>query len=254
MTSYLASGWFQQDGKKSLRTEVIDGAMDVAGMLARADVPAHVLMRVALRVRALVAIADPQMVSIGRFSGKERSRIEERLERYTDTSPELHAFVADCLERVDNVSDLMAFYLHLIHVARMMQLIDVALHDTVMAQVRDSLLGEAPPPTGALEPTRTPPAKRKAAKKSTTGKKKASKKKTATKKKTAGRKKTAKKTTTGKKKVAKKKTAGRKKPAKKTTATKKATQKKTAGKKKAAKKKTVGKKKTAKKKTARKTR
>ncbi|MEM6531234.1 MAG: hypothetical protein AAF654_01355 [Myxococcota bacterium] len=136
MTSYLASGWFQLDGKRSLRTEIIDGAMDVAGMLARAEVPAHVLMRVALRVRALVAIADPQMVSVARFSAKERTRIQSRLERYTDTSPELYAFVADCIERVDNISDLMAFYLHLIHVARMMQLLDVALHDTLMAQVR----------------------------------------------------------------------------------------------------------------------
>ncbi|MEM6732932.1 MAG: hypothetical protein AAF658_15355, partial [Myxococcota bacterium] len=144
MTSYLASGWFQTDGKKGLRTEVIDGAMDVAGMLARADVPAHVLMRVALRVRALVAIADPQMVGVSRFAESERAHIMSRLERYTDTSPELHAFVADCLERVDNVSDMMAFYLHLIHVARMMQLIDVALHDTLMAQVRGAMNQKTP--------------------------------------------------------------------------------------------------------------
>ena len=156
MPSYLASGWFKRDGKRSLRTEVIDGAMDVAGMLARAEVPAHVLMRVALRVRGLVAIADPQMVGIARFTERERSRIQRRLEKYTDTSPELHAFVADCLERIDNVSDMMAFYLHLIHVARMMQLLDVAMHDSLMEQVR-----------GSISPTATKKRSKSAAKKKT---------------------------------------------------------------------------------------
>ncbi|MEO1481399.1 MAG: hypothetical protein AAFU77_04785 [Myxococcota bacterium] len=208
MTSYLASGWFQQDGKRSLRTEIIDGAMDVAGMLARAEVPAHVLMRVALRVRALVAIADPQMVSVARFTAKERTRIQSRLERYTDTSPELYAFVADCVERVDNISDLMAFYLHLIHVARMMQLLDVALHDTLMEQLR----GESQP------------AKPKVAKKKKTPRKKAAKKKTT---KTKAKKKPAK--TKAKKKVR------TKKPAKKKTKSKA----KAAAKKKVLKKKTV---------------
>ncbi len=212
MTSYLASGWFQQDGKKSLRTEVIDGAMDVAGLLARADVPAHVLMRVALRVRALVAIADPQMVSIGRFSDKERSRIERRLERYTDTSPELHAFVADCLERVDNISDLMAFYLHLIHVARMMQLIDVALHDTVMAQVRDSLLGaepDAPAKRSKRKGTKKKPAKKKTTQEKTTQAKKTRKKKVTKKKKTA-----RKTETSARKRVSRTKATTKKKAAK----------------------------------------
>lgn len=200
MTSYLASGWFKRDGKRSLRTEVIDGAMDVAGMLARAEVPAHVLMRVALRVRGLVAIADPQMVGIARFAERERSRIQRRLEKYTDTSPELHAFVADCLERIDNVSDMMAFYLHLIHVARMMQLLDVAMHDSLMEQVRGSI-------SPATTKRRTGGATRKtksATKKKTVAKKKS---KSATKKKTTAAGSRSKKTTT-KKQAAKKAKTG----------------------------------------------
>lgn len=200
MTSYLASGWFKRDGKRSLRTEVIDGAMDVAGMLARAEVPAHVLMRVALRVRGLVAIADPQMVGIARFAERERSRIQRRLEKYTDTSPELHAFVADCLERIDNVSDMMAFYLHLIHVARMMQLLDVAMHDSLMEQVRGSIS-----PATTKKRTRGATRKTKSAtKKKTVAKKKS---KSATKKKTTAAGSRSKKTTT-KKQAAKKAKTG----------------------------------------------
>ncbi|MEL6340020.1 MAG: hypothetical protein AAFQ65_08925 [Myxococcota bacterium] len=210
MTSYLASGWFKRDGKRSLRTEVIDGAMDVAGMLARAEVPAHVLMRVALRVRGLVAIADPQMVGIARFAERERSRIQRRLEKYTDTSPELHAFVADCLERIDNVSDMMAFYLHLIHVARMMQLLDVAMHDSLMEQVRGSI-------SPATTKRRTGGATRKtksATKKKTVAKKKS---KSATKKKTVAKKKS--------KSATKKKTTAAGSRSKKTTTKKQAAKK-----------------------------
>lgn len=230
MTSYLAGGWFQSTGQKGLRTEVVDGAMDVAGLLSRAEVPAHVLMRVALRVRALVAIADPQMVGVNQFSSRERERVQKRLEKYTDISPELHAFVADCLDRVNNVGDMMAFYLHLIHVARMMQLLDVALHDTLMAAVvnsesrRAGVAAESRSPEGKSEKK---PRKKKTGKAAT--KKKRAKKKT-------GRAVTKKKTgkTAAKKKLAKKKTS-------KTAAKKKLTEKKTS--------KAATKKKTAKKKT-----
>ena len=52
MTSYLQRGWYADEADRTrLRTEVIDGAMDVAGMLLRAGVPAHRILRVALKVR-----------------------------------------------------------------------------------------------------------------------------------------------------------------------------------------------------------
>lgn len=137
MSSYLADGWFQSDGKRGLRTEIIDGAMDVAGMLNRARIPTHTVMRLALKVRALVAVANPQLMSVTRFSDRERGKIQARLDTYADTSPELYAFTADCVEQIENVRDLMAFYLHLVHVARMMQLLDHAQHDSAISEHQD---------------------------------------------------------------------------------------------------------------------
>lgn len=144
MTSYLDAGWFQHEGKKGLRTEVIDGAMDAAGMLLRAGVSPELVLRVALRVRALMIIADPQVLSVGRFSDDIRARFALRLERYTNQSPELHAFVADCLERTDNLSDLMAFYLHLTHVARMIQLLKAAVHQPDGGRPKSANRGKRP--------------------------------------------------------------------------------------------------------------
>ena len=40
--------------------------------------------------------------------------------------PVLQGFVADCLEHVTSAAELMAFYLHLVHITRMMQLLAVA--------------------------------------------------------------------------------------------------------------------------------
>ena len=129
MTSYLRAGWFERNsgkGAKGLRTEVIDGAMDAAGILLRADIDGATVLRVALRTRALMAIADPRMLGVPKFTARERALIMNGLARYSDAAPELYAFVADCVERVDNLVDLMAFYLHLTHVARMIELLSVA--------------------------------------------------------------------------------------------------------------------------------
>lgn len=133
MTSYLDGGWYVPQTRTRLRTEVIDGAMDVAGMLVRAGVPARRLLRLALKVRTLVVIADPLMRGTSRFGAAERQRVAERLSLYTDDYPELHGFVADCIEQVNGAPDMTAFYLHLVHVARMMQLLDHALHNRIAA-------------------------------------------------------------------------------------------------------------------------
>jgi hypothetical protein len=135
MTSYLSAGWFERDGKRGLRTEVVDGAMDAAGMLLRAGVRAELVMALGLRVRALMVVADPNMLGVGQFGPTERERIASGLTPYTDRSPALHAFVSDCLERIDNLTDLMAFYLHLSHVARMIALLDAAMHKPLAAAI-----------------------------------------------------------------------------------------------------------------------
>lgn len=141
MTSYLEQGWFeQQDGKRGLAAPVIDGAMDVAGGLLRGGIEPLLLMKLALRVRGLAAIADPQMRGGGQLTERDRGTLARRLEKYMDRDPAVHAFVADCLDRVNNLSDLMAFYLHVVHVARMMQLLQVAAQTPLAA-----LLGGASP-------------------------------------------------------------------------------------------------------------
>lgn len=160
MTSYLEQGWFeQQDGKRGLAAPVIDGAMDVAGGLLRGGIEPLLLMKLALRVRGLAAIADPQMRGAGQFTERDRGTLTRRLEKYMDRDPAVHAFVADCLDRVNNLSDLMAFYLHVVHVARMMQLLQVAAQTPLAA-----LLGGAAPSRsvttkpGVARPAATKPA------------------------------------------------------------------------------------------------
>ena len=123
MMTYLESGWFEPDGEQKLRTEVIDGAMDIAGMLIRAGASAELLHSLALKVRTSLTAIDPQMKGDQDFSSRAREVVSQRLEGHTEQMPALHAFVADCLEHIDSPRDLIGFYLHLMHVGRMMQLL-----------------------------------------------------------------------------------------------------------------------------------
>ena len=230
MTSYLQSGWFGTKGKKNLLTKVIDGSIDAAGMLLRSGASAKEIGQLAFRVRSLVFVADPLMEGNKELNTREQNALLDRLEPYIQHNPVLESFVHDCMEHVNNIVELRAFYLHLIHINRMLLLLGHALRQDAPASNQQ-------------------PSKRKSAKKKAT-KKKATKKK-ATKKKAAKKKVTKKKVTkkkAAKKKVTKKK-AAKKKVTKKNTA-KKATKKKVT-KKKVTKKK-VTKKRVTKKKTAKK--
>ncbi len=126
MTTYLSGGWYRPGKSGGLRTEVIDGAMDAAGYLHRAGVGPSLLTSLALKVRSMMTLIDPQMKSHNGFGESERAIVAQRLAALTDESPELHGFVSDCLEHVGNRTDLMAFYLHLVHVTRMLQLLGMA--------------------------------------------------------------------------------------------------------------------------------
>ncbi|MBI3180119.1 MAG: hypothetical protein HYZ27_10685 [Deltaproteobacteria bacterium] len=128
MIRYLLGGWYGAKRRTRLRTEVIDGAMDVAGALLRAGVPAHRVLRIGLKVRSLVVIADPLMTGGGRFGTRERQAIRERLAHSTDGYPELQSFIIDCIEHAKSPTDMVAFYLHLVHITRMMQLLAHATH------------------------------------------------------------------------------------------------------------------------------
>lgn len=142
MTSYLEGGWYGRKGRTRLRTEVVDGAMDVAGMLLRAGVPSRRLLRLALKVRSLVVIADPLMLGTPRFGERDRELVNQRLALQTDGYPELQGFVADCIEHVSGAPDMTAFYLHLVHIARMMQLLSHAVGSGLGA-LRLNLAGSA---------------------------------------------------------------------------------------------------------------
>ena len=123
MTVYLAGGWYSSGPKGGLRTEVLDGAMDTAGMLHRAGIRPELVSRIALRVRSLVRLGDPVTVE---FGAPERAIVASRLESLTGDSAELVSFLADCLDHIGRHADLAALYLHLMHVTRMMQLLALA--------------------------------------------------------------------------------------------------------------------------------
>ena len=126
MMTYLENGWFEPDGDQKLRSDVIDGAMDIAGMMIRAQVGAELMHSLALKVRTSLTAIDPQMQGNTDFGSKASQVVSQRLEGQTEQIPELHAFVADCLDHVQNPRDLIGFYLHLMHIGRMIQLLSQA--------------------------------------------------------------------------------------------------------------------------------
>ncbi len=161
MTTYLTGGWYGPGPKGGLRTEVLDGAMDAAGMLHRAGISPELVSTLALRVRGLVRLGDGLS-----FGPDEREIVARRLEPLTGHSPELLSFVADCLDHVSGPADLTAFYLHLVHITRMMQLLRLAQ------------IGPAPEPAAGAPPRRArvtrKRAKRPAARKAGSGARKKS--------------------------------------------------------------------------------
>jgi hypothetical protein len=150
MTTYLSGGWYA-GAKGGLRTEVLDGAMDAAGLLHRAGVSPALVSRLALRVRSLVRVGDGAAPD---FTGDDRRILGERLDPIVGDLPELVSFVADCLDHVGRPADLMAFYLHLMHITRMMQLLALATRGPTLE----------PGGTGRATPTPEPATRRGAGK------------------------------------------------------------------------------------------
>jgi len=126
MTLYLENGWFEPGSEQKLRGEVVDGAMDMAGSFIRANVSAQTLHSLALKVRSSITAVDPQMKGVEEFGTRVREIVLQRLQDQTEQVPELHAFVTDCLENIQKPTDLMGFYLHLVHISRMVQLLSQA--------------------------------------------------------------------------------------------------------------------------------
>lgn len=147
MTTYLEGGWYAPDSS-GLRPEVIDGAMDIAGVLLRAGVTATTLQEVALKIRSHWALLDPAMEGEVTWGSQERERLLDRLQEFTDETPELGAFVLDCLDRVAGRRDLTAFYLHVVHVAKMVHLLSAAMSGEIAPPTTEPLPEDDPtPPT-----------------------------------------------------------------------------------------------------------
>ena len=127
MITYLKEGWYNPRGGRRMRSAVVDGAIDAAGMLFRGGVPPSVLASVAFKLRSLVAIVDPFMHSDSAVGQKQRDIITQRVEPLTVGFPVLHGFIVDCLEHVKSPADLRAFYLHLVHVSQMVQILSAAM-------------------------------------------------------------------------------------------------------------------------------
>ncbi len=121
MTVYLEQGWYLPGVERALRPEIVDAAMDMAGFLRRMDVSALEVQHVALKVRSMVTI----IARAPQFGDRERHALLCRLQDYTQESPALEGFITDCLEHIAVPTDLFALYLHLVHVARMMDLLVV---------------------------------------------------------------------------------------------------------------------------------
>ena len=128
MTLYLQDGWYTAGSPGRLRDAVIDGAMDTASVLYRAQVPPEAVTALALKVRTLAALVDPphRRTAASPLGNKERSALLQRLQIYTDRFMALQCFINDAMDHVDHAAQLRALYLHLVHIAQMMQLLILA--------------------------------------------------------------------------------------------------------------------------------
>ncbi len=129
MIPYLKAGWHTRPGRLQLRSDVTDGAIDTASMLFRAAVPAEALTRVALKVRGLTTLLHPVMrlaTTSGKFSTRERTILEQRVQGYIHSYPARQAFLHGCFKHKYTVEELRALCLHVIHVSQMMQLLRLA--------------------------------------------------------------------------------------------------------------------------------
>jgi hypothetical protein len=94
-------------------------------LLYRAGISPELVSRLALRVRGLMRVGD-LAAAAQTFGPEERAILGRRFESLVGDSPELHSFVSDCLDHLGSAADLTGFYLHLVHVTRMMQLLTLA--------------------------------------------------------------------------------------------------------------------------------
>lgn len=143
MTAYLAEGWFARTGPRRLRAEVVDGALDSAGVLHRAGVAAQDVLTVAMRVRALSGLVDPvhRHVHLAKvppsasraLPPQALAVVREQLMMATDAAIALQTFVADCLDCVADLDALRGLQVHLMHVAQIIKLLTTTQKSAAVA-------------------------------------------------------------------------------------------------------------------------
>lgn len=126
MILYLAHGWYGEGQPSTLRTEVIDGAIDSAGKLYREGVAQSAVSELALIVRSMAHLADPTMAGNANLDDAAKERIWQKLAPAVEFHPNLEGFALGCFEHVQSARDLRGMFLHLIHIGQMLQLLQAA--------------------------------------------------------------------------------------------------------------------------------
>ena len=167
---YLKHGWFEARDRKSLRREVVDGAMDIAGELLRENVSPQLIQTLAIKVRSAISLTDAKPQGEPDYGDKTRRIVSNRLDGYANNPPQLYSFIMDCLEHVHTPADLLGFYLHLIHISRMVQLLSTAMKSAPVSTIVQSSTRSVKKAT-KKKATKKKATKKKATKKKTTKKK-----------------------------------------------------------------------------------
>ena len=122
--AYLESGWFEDGGSERLSELVLDGAVDIAGSLYRGGVTPDEVQGLAVHARSLITLLDPGMRGL-EMTERTRQIALDRLTMTGEMSEALYAFLADALEHVQSRRDLLGFYLHMTHIAKLLVLYEV---------------------------------------------------------------------------------------------------------------------------------
>jgi hypothetical protein len=121
MLTYLSDGWFCPTQPHQLRTEVLDGVLDSAGLLLRAGVPREALDALKQALERHAPPFDP-----GPEGADRRSAVVAYILERTDDAPVLQGFMMDCLEAAVDEPSWHALCAHLGHIADTLALLQAA--------------------------------------------------------------------------------------------------------------------------------
>lgn len=125
MLTYLTEGWFNSAQPQALRAEILDGAVDSAGLLTRAGVGPDTL----LTLRQLLMRHCPYRAGAEGDAGSpnQRERLQALIEHVTEATDHnliLQGFVMDCLQSAAEPEAWQALCDHLRHISLAMQTLD----------------------------------------------------------------------------------------------------------------------------------